>query len=298
MRYLPPLARLLRIHPVRTALLRRHIPPGDDAVVAGKGDVAEGGKGRVALHFLHDRQQGPTLASVVSFEDAFLQTRGKPVLAVAEPDAQNSRRRILQLRPAFAGFGSEPDTFIGYHPAGRVIEEIEREACFLRWSIGPVGAAVNGRKDERAILAFAIGGEPAGDAAGRAGKGEVVQREVCVDMRARARAQPTCSPSVVSTSISPPVCWCGCRCCTLITPTTRLRAITGAERKASNVSSGSSPKNLNRGSRKASREIARRRRSRATQPVRPSLSFSRIRPISASWCVLDAHSTSSSLSHR
>ena len=29
------------------------------------------------------------------------------------------------------------------------------------------------------------------------------------DIRASASAHPTCSPSVVSTSISPPVCWCG-----------------------------------------------------------------------------------------
>ena len=66
-------------------------------------------------------------------------------------------------------------------------------------------------------------------------------------MRASTSTQPTCSPTVVSTSISLPVCWCGARCCTLITPTTRLRAITGAERNASKVSSGSSPKYLEPG---------------------------------------------------
>ena len=48
------------------------------------------------------------------------------------------------------------------------------------------------------------------------------------------------------TSISPPVCWCGRRCWTLITPTTRFRAITGADRKASKLSSGNSPNVLKR----------------------------------------------------
>ena len=73
---------------------------------------------------------------------------------------------------------------------------------------------------------------------------------VCGDMRASASAQPTCTPSVVSTSISPPV-WL------VRMPMLHVddadyagfRAITGAERNASNVSSGNSPKNLNRGSR-------------------------------------------------
>ena len=53
------------------------------------------------------------------------------------------------------------------------------------------------------------------------------------DIRASTNKHPTCSPIVVNTSISFPECEWGCRCCTLITPTTRLRAITGAERNAS-----------------------------------------------------------------
>ena len=37
---------------------------------------------------------------------------------------------------------------------------------------------------------------------------------------ARAVSDPVISPIVVSNSISPPVCACGSRCCTLMTPAT------------------------------------------------------------------------------
>ena len=57
-------------------------------------------------------------------------------------------------------------------------------------------------------------------------------------MQDNIKRQTTCSPTVVGSSISVPLCGCGSRCCTLITPATSRQEMIGAERKASNLSSG------------------------------------------------------------
>ena len=171
-RHLFAFARLLRVHPVGVALLRRHVPSGDDAVLAGKGDLAEGRESRIALDVLtrweaRDQLSPPSWVS----KTPFLQACGKAVLAVEEPDAQDIRGRIFGFDQLL------PDSAVCQIPFSSPSSRSNRRGRRARGRFPssalscPVGATIGRREDERAeFIPVAVRGEAANDAAVALGK--------------------------------------------------------------------------------------------------------------------------------
>ena len=110
-----------------------------------------------------------------------------------------------------------------------------------------------------------------------------------------AIAPPICSPMKLTSATSSGECACASRWCTLITPIRSPLLISGTERKASKVSSGSVWMVLKRASAEALFDSATTDLCCATQPVMPSPIFRRMLPISEACGSCEACSTTSLL---
>ena len=81
-----------------------------------------------------------------------------------------------------AGFGGTPDAMPGDHPAGGIVEEIQRQANLADGILRPMLAAIAGEQNQRVVSAIAIGRIATDDAARLRGKSNAGDGERAIEI--------------------------------------------------------------------------------------------------------------------